>query len=217
MGRVFRCVSALVGAALLVSAPAAVAAGSGQYVVVYEQDSSLAAARQAVHDAGGTIVSENADVGVATVRSGDPRFAERAERHRAIHGAADNRPIGHAPEARAKSAWRGVEYERGTPALSSAARQPPPASGDPLAGLQWDMRLIDATPEGSYAREQGDRRVRVGIIDTGVDGTHPDIAPNFDRARSRNFTVDNSQPGVDDGPCEHPGCVDPVDEDPNGH
>ena len=30
--------------------------------------------------------------------------------------------------------------------------------------------------------------MRVGIIDTGVDGSHPDIAPNFDRALSRNFT-----------------------------
>ena len=32
--------------------------------------------------------------------------------------------------------------------------------------------------------------MRVGIIDTGIDGTHPDIAPNFDAALSRNFTVD---------------------------
>ena len=32
--------------------------------------------------------------------------------------------------------------------------------------------------------------MKVGIIDTGVDGTHPDIAPNFDAALSRNFTVD---------------------------
>ncbi|MGH2941239.1 MAG: S8 family peptidase [Solirubrobacteraceae bacterium] len=216
MGRVFRRVSALVCATLLASAAAASAAGSGQYVVVYEQGSSLAAARQAVQAAGGTIVSENADVGVATVRSGDPQFVQKADRHSAIRGAADNRPIGRALDARAKPAGRGVEYERGTPTLGRAA-DPPPASSDPLSGLQWDMALIGATPAGSYAREQGDHRVRVGIIDTGVDGTHPDIAPNFDRALSRNFTVDNSQPGIDDGPCEHPGCVDPVDEDPNGH
>jgi subtilisin family serine protease len=56
--------------------------------------------------------------------------------------------------------------------------------------------------------------VRVGIIDTGVDGTHPDIAPNFDRALSRNFTQD--MPDID-GPCEHPSCVDPIDEDDDGH
>ena len=54
-------------------------------------------------------------------------------------------------------------------------------------------------------------------MDTGVDGKHPDIAPNFDRFLSRNFTIDNSEPGIDDGPCEHPSCVDPADEDDDGH
>ena len=32
--------------------------------------------------------------------------------------------------------------------------------------------------------------MRVGVIDTGVDGNHPDIAPNFNRGLSRNFTMD---------------------------
>ena len=50
--------------------------------------------------------------------------------------------------------------------------------------------MIRATPAGSYGVEQGDRGVRVGVLDTGIDGTHPDIAPNFDAALSRNFTVD---------------------------
>jgi subtilisin family serine protease len=82
------------------------------------------------------------------------------------------------------------------------------------------MKLIGATPAGSYSRQQGSHAVRVGILDTGVDGNHPDIAPNFDRALSRNFTIDNPVPGIDDGtPCEHPEtkCVDPVDEDDDGH
>ena len=35
------------------------------------------------------------------------------------------------------------------------------------------------------------RGVRVGIIDTGIDASHPDIAPNFDARLSRNFTVDD--------------------------
>ena len=60
----------------------------------------------------------------------------------------------------------------------------------------------------------------VGVIDTGIDGTHPDIAPNFDRALSRNFTTDipvDANGTEVDGPCEHPSCVDPVDEDDNEH
>jgi subtilisin family serine protease len=216
MGRLSRCAGALVGLAFLAGAPAAAAAGDGEYVVVYEQGSSIAAARQAVRDAGGTIVAENTDVGVATVRSGDARFVAKADQERALYGAADNRPLGRAPDAQAKPSWRDVETERGTP-TSGAGNRRPPVSGDPLSGLQWDMQLIGATPSGSYARQQGNHGVRVGIMDTGVDGNHPDIAPNFDRALSRNFTVDNSQVGVDDGPCEHPSCVDPADEDDNGH
>jgi subtilisin family serine protease len=214
MGRIFRCASTLAGLALLAGAPAATADGSGEYVVVYEQGSSVAAARQAVRDAGGTIVAENTDVGVATVRSGDPHFARKADAERNLFGAADNRPVGRAPDVAAKPSWRDVEREGDVTGASAIA--PAPLGGDPLGGLQWDMQLIGATPAGSYARQQGNHGVRVGIIDTGVDGTHPDIAPNFDRALSRNFTVDNP-PGIDDGPCEHPSCVDPADEDDDGH
>ena len=60
--------------------------------------------------------------------------------------------------------------------------------------------MIRATPAGSYAKQPGNPGVRVGVIDTGVDGTHPDIAPNFDAALSRNFVTDI--PSID-GPCEH--------------
>ena len=63
----------------------------------------------------------------------------------------------------------------------------------------------------------------VGIIDTGVDGTHPDIAPNFDAALSRNFTVDipvDANGDAIDGPCEDEpdqSCNDPADVDEDGH
>jgi lantibiotic leader peptide-processing serine protease len=85
---------------------------------------------------------------------------------------------------------------------------------EPFADLQWDMRMINATPSKSYKRQRGSHAVRVGVIDTGVDGTHPDIAPNFNRALSRNFTTDIP---LIDGPCEVPSCVDPNDVDQDGH
>lgn len=77
------------------------------------------------------------------------------------------------------------------------------------------MRQIGATPAGSYARQPGKAGVLVGVIDTGIDGTHPDIAPNFDAARSRNFVTDI--PSID-GPCAVlPSCVDPANVDNDGH
>jgi subtilisin family serine protease len=64
---------------------------------------------------------------------------------------------------------------------------PDEAAGEPgqpadevgrLAPLQWDMKQIHA-PE-AHQVTQGSRNVLVGIIDTGIDYTHPSLAPNLD-------------------------------------
>jgi subtilisin family serine protease len=73
------------------------------------------------------------------------------------------------------------------------------------------MDMIGAPAAQTKATGRG---VTVGIIDTGVDASHPDIAPNFDRDLSRNFTMDI--PAID-GPCEVATCIDPVDVDDGGH
>ena len=211
MRKVLCCAGAIACAALAVGASAAMA---DEYVVLYNQDASTAAAHQAIREAGGTIVTENTDVGVATVSSSDPSFVEKADAKAALDGAASNQVIGRVPGASRKPSWRDVESEKGN--FHGNGPRPNPVTGDPLGALQWDMQLIGATPQGSYKYDQGSHAVRVGIMDTGVDGSHPDIAQNFDRFLSRNFTVDNP-PGIDDGPCEHPSCVDPADEDDDGH
>ena len=190
------------------------------YVVLYERGASLHAAHAAIKRLGGRLVHENRKVGVATVRSANARFVTLAVRSRALFGAAHNRSIGYAPARRVRVRDR-FALERMTAQRQSAAGNGrvqrsavAAAAPEPFADLQWDMRMIHATPAKSYKRQQGSHAVRVGIIDTGVDGTHPDIAPNFDRALSRNFTQD--MPDID-GACEHPSCIDPVDEDDDGH
>ena len=59
-------------------------------------------------------------------------------------------------------------------------------NGEPLGPCQWDMALIGAAEDGSYLHATG-KGVTVGVIDSGVDTTHPDIAPNLDLDRSCSF------------------------------
>jgi subtilisin family serine protease len=78
----------------------------------------------------------------------------------------------------------------------------PPASSEPLARCQWDMSLIHANA-ATRTRATGDG-VRVGILDSGVDLGHPDIAPNLDLASSCSFVRS-------DDPTIKAGLTDPVE------
>ncbi|MBA3263787.1 MAG: S8 family serine peptidase [Thermoleophilaceae bacterium] len=193
------------------------------YVVLYERGASVGAAHRAIKRAGGRIVRENPKVGVATVRSANARFAGTVARSGAVYGAARNRSIGYAPASRARVrdpfALERMTAERKTaPGHGRVHRGGAPAPLDePFADLQWDMRMINATPTRSYKRQRGNSSVRVGVIDTGIDGSHPDIAPNFNRSLSRNFTTDIP---LIDGACEEDpdgSCNDPSDVDEDGH
>jgi subtilisin family serine protease len=184
-----------------------------EYIVVYAAGASTSDARAAIADAGGKLVKENKAIGVSTVTSNNADFAADATAEAALLGAASNRPIGRSRDGRSRQ----FMIEKGDgPKRGSKPTGPPPAA-EPLAGEQWDMRMIGATPEGSYRKQPGSRQVRVGIIDTGIEGSHPDIAPNFDGRLSRNFTTD--RPDID-GPCEDEpdrSCSDPADVDEAGH
>jgi lantibiotic leader peptide-processing serine protease len=185
--------------------------------VLYADGASLRAGRAAVAASGGTIINENAAIGLAEVRSRNPRFIASVSGYRAVKGAVRDRSIGTArPGMGHKFADERLDQERALtrPHSGFPAVKPTPGT-DSLTGYQWDMRMIDAqNGDGSLALEARGDGVLVGIIDTGIDGTHPDIAPNFSNALSRNFTTDI--PAID-GPCEYADCVDPANVDHDGH
>jgi subtilisin family serine protease len=186
------------------------------YVVLATEGASDASVRQAVSDAGGQVTEVNDAVGVYTVEAPADGFATEVADSAAVDGAAANTSIGQAPADR-QQRNTDVETDVQQGGHGGAANSRPghgPRGQEPLADRQWDMDMIDAPAAHRY--ETGDR-VRVGIIDTGVDGTHPDIAPNFNGRLSRNFTTDI--PEVD-GPCEDEpdgSCEDAANVDENGH
>ena len=143
------------------SQPSTATAGAGdvkarEYVVVYEQGASAAEGREAVEAAGGTVVDENAAIGVATVRSNARDFAAQRRRQDGLEGAAPNEAIGQAPR---EQQARRQEIEKVTGGAGAGARRPASKAkagkAEPLAGLQWDMAMIGATADGSYTRAAG--------------------------------------------------------------
>jgi subtilisin family serine protease len=191
------------------------------YVVLLDPSASTDQATQSIQDAGGSVEKMNTAVGVATVRSTNGDFATQAAAKPGIEGAAADRTIGQVPAGsrnhRDRAEIERLDAQRQAARGGQAATPNAATPGDPLASLQWDMQTMHATVTGSYREQQGAKDVRVGIIDTGVDGSHPDIAPNFDRELSRNFTVDDP---VIDGACDTDpdgSCTDPADVDEDGH
>jgi len=185
------------------------------YIVLHAVGSGSAATEAAVKAAGGTVVSTNNDLGYVVARSSSTGFVKQVDAAPGVIGAARNRVVGEAPKAKqaSKNAIEKMTLLAGK-SKSGTRHGGGSVTAEPLADLQWDMKLIDATAKGSYAKQKGSKKVLVGVIDTGIDGSHPDIKANFDAKLSRNFTTD--MPDID-GPCEVASCVDPANVDDNEH
>ncbi len=159
-------------------------AGTQQtYLVLYKQ-SSVAA--DAIAKAGGTLVYSYDAIGVAVASSDNPTFAGDVSADGRVEGAAT-------------TAGFGVQLNDDQATDSSGTVDAPatPAPGsDTLSGLQWDMNQIHA-PE-ARAINGGSSSVTVGDIDTGLDFTHPDLAPNVDFANSASCIggVPNTSPSA---------------------
>lgn len=149
-------------------------AGGGRvfrYVVAFERGTSEGAARQRAEAACGRVSGYYPQISVAVVASADPRFADRIGPERAFSAQA----------ARLAAERPGVvaaQPARAEVPLSDPARVP---SAD-LSSRQWDMDLIGAG--AAHRVTGGSRQVVVGVLDSGVDPDHPDLAAAVDAGDS---------------------------------
>lgn len=204
--------------------------GAAEYTVLAAKGTSTSSAVAAIGQAGGTVLETTAAVGMFRVTAPAEGFITRAAATAGLVGATVRTPIASAGKPRDVMAEReggatgtpgstAATTATGTAAAGKAAAGKAAASAtslaaglDPLDADRWGLTMIHA--DKSRAVTPGRKDVTVGIMDTGVDASNPDIAPNFSRTLSRNFAPDQ----VDiDGPCEDPTCLDPVGTDDHGH
>ena len=160
----------------VVAAVAAVFASTAlaqNYVVLYKGQSVPANAAQTISAAGGSLAYSYNQIGVAIARSDSSTFAQKLNANGNVAGAVGT--SGFATQL------DGSVADTASSPLDAIAGIPAPGS-DPLSGLQWDMNQINAP--AARAINGGSPSVLVGDIDTGLDYTHPDLAPNVDFANS---------------------------------
>jgi subtilisin family serine protease len=139
------------------------------FVILYHGMAIPREAAKTIAAAGGTLVARYDKIGVAIARSGSVSFTDRILKDNRVQSAS----------ATAGFATRLTDKVKAAGPLPGST----PAPGDdPLSFLQWDMTQIHA-PE-ARAINGGSPSVVVGDIDTGLDFTHPDLAPNVDFANS---------------------------------
>jgi lantibiotic leader peptide-processing serine protease len=193
------------------AAGASTASTATTYMVVLKGNTQ--AGRTAVEQSGGRILKVN-KLGIAQVSSTDPSFLSSIRKSGAVDAAAND-----ASWHLGAKAVASVTY---VPAATQAANcaafygVPVNVGPEPLSACEWDDRLINASPGQSYAVNRG-AGATIGDMDTGIDLTHPDIAPNLDVGLSCSF-ITSANPNADpaevaNGDCSNKAAV----QDLNGH
>ena len=186
-----------------ISAATAAPAAPADYTVVAADGVAADTAVAAIKAAGGTVVSRNDAVGVFRVRSTAARFRTSVADSPALVGASERKAVGFSPKDR-------LPKEVGTGVRTRGGAHGPKA--DPLDDKLWGQAMIRA--DKAHKVQKGDRGVTVGVLDTGLDASNPDLAKRYSKVLSRNFAPDIA---AVDGPCEVASCLDPTGTDDGGH
>ncbi|MEV7779830.1 S8 family serine peptidase [Kitasatospora sp. NPDC088351] len=137
---------------------------------------------KAVSALGGTVVYSYEQIGVVIARSNDTQFAAKLRQAKGV-------------ESVGASRTKGITAADSQKAEVAAEPTAAPAPGqEPLEANQWDMRQIGA--DKAHKISLGSRNVTVGVLDSGIDALHEDLAPNVDASQSVSC-IDGGKPNTD--------------------
>ncbi len=151
---------------------------------------------RAVAKAGGVVVQTWPQIGVVVAHSDRADF--RADVRRAAGnalesvGATRSVPVTEGTPAGVQSPWgpgKGPSAKGGTADRAedtTGAEATTAVTPDPRESEQWDLAMIKA--DKAHEITDGSRDVVVGVLDSGIDADHPDLAANIDVADSVNCT-----------------------------
>lgn len=190
------------------STPVPIATPEGQvssYVVNAKKANATgtADARAIVKKAGGTVIQQWPQIGVIVAHSTHADF--RADVYRlgrksvASVGATRTVPVSERTGATTLRKSQGVVKEEFANTADEYVKP------DPREGEQWDMAHIKA--DHAHEITDGSKKVLVGVLDSGIDADHPDLAANIDVKNSVNCTdagtVDRSATGWQPTTSDH--------------
>jgi subtilisin family serine protease len=169
------------------SATPAKADDSKQYIVVGLGSQLPDNLSDLVASVGGEVIDQSDEIGVAVVRSSDPAFRDALASIAGLQGVVENRPVAFAPPDADAIILDSVDTNGGLPPFDPATAQ--------FFFAQWGMRDISAD-QAWAAGAKGSPRVKVAIIDTGIDDTQRELEGKVDQVFSRAFFTEPLPPGV---------------------
>ncbi|MFC0596927.1 S8 family peptidase [Streptomyces palmae] len=146
---------------------------------------------KAIKAAGGSVVIGYDKIGVIVAHSANPDFAKAMRQVPGVASAGATRTAPLPAQSTTDMGAPKLLSEKEQKAVAAQAK----AGQDPLEPLQWDLPAMKA--DKAHEKTLGSRDVTVAVLDTGVDDTHPDLAPNFDRKASVNCI--SGKPNTADG------------------
>lgn len=149
-----------------------------RYLVLFDQGTAAGTALDEVSAACGDVTVYYPEIAVAVATATGPELARRLGHDRVFSATGER----FAPQARPApaSTWQGP----GAIGVPRADRTPE----------QWALRAVHA--DAAHAVERGSREVTVGVLDSGVDARHPDLAHAVDPSASAGCLTGAPDPAV---------------------